>query len=690
MAMARINGAQQLFCVMCFALGAWPAALATQDVPSSSPIPIFRAGVELVRLDIRVLGAGGRPVADIARHEIEIRENGILRPVVLLQRIDAPSYVDAARDTITGEVSKNVGAPRGHLYVLVFDTLHIAPGNETRVRVALDRFLRTRMEPGDRAALFALPGPGPQVGFTADVSRLIATLPNVRGRLTRDANSPLGNIAAAEARRIALGDPTVLQQTMQRLERERAGGDIRTGREAGRAGGGTGEGATVTERILKENARTLVERQDQEARYFLSMLADVMRDLSGIEGRKSVLLFSEGFFLQNVTGAVERVAAMAARASAVVYAFDLNQRAALTNRTGDESVEAGSEIQERLTSLSSLALETDGEVFEDATAHCDRALDTLASQAGDYYVVGFQPATTGDEARDRYHRVEVRVRRPGVRVSSRTGYTPAAAPTPADRRRSIDRALAAPFTQQGLTLEYTTYVLRGTAPDSQRVLLSLQAGLPVASTKPARTADVVFVVRNARDGRVAASGTDTIALPASARPGEATGVGGWQVQFELPSGNYFMRAVVREPGGLLGSADRRFAVPALNGPSITVSDLILHTPNEGSLPVRTIAGTSQVLVGMLDIYARAEPQLADTSVRLELLPIGGTSAVVAVHGIVEKAKVTPVGVSRSGHVELPLEAVQPGVYLARATVIAHNEVVAERSREVEVKSDRSE
>src|SRR4029450_1950669 len=123
--------------------------------------------------------------------------------------------------------------------------------------------------------------------------------------------------------------------------------------------------------------------------------------------------------------------------------------------------------------------------------------------------------------------------------------------------------------------------------------------------------------------------------------------------------------------------------------SITVSDLILQTANEGSLPVRTIAGTSQLLVGMLDIYARAEPQLADTSVRLELLPIGGTSAVVAVHGIVEKAKVTPMGVSRSGHVELPLEAVQPGVYLARATVIAHNEVVAERSREVEVKSDRA-
>jgi VWFA-related protein len=333
----------------------------------------------------------------------------VARPVVLFQRIDAPAFVDAAQQTIAGEVSTNVGAPRGHLYVLVFDTLHIAPGGETRVRAALDQFLRTRMRPGDRAALFALPGPGPQVGFTADVARLTSALPTVLGKLTRDANSPLGDIKAGEARRIAIGDPLVLQETMQRLERERAGGDIRAGREAGRAGGGAGEAVSITERVLKENARTLVERQDQEARYFLSMLADVVRDLSGVEGRKSVLLFSEGFFLQNVTAALERVAAMAARASAVVYAFDLNQRNAMTTRTGDESVNAESEIQERLDSLASLAHETDGEVFVDATAHLDRSLDAVASPIGDYYVVGFEPAKTTDEERDRYHRVVVAV-----------------------------------------------------------------------------------------------------------------------------------------------------------------------------------------------------------------------------------------------------------------------------------------
>jgi hypothetical protein len=36
-------------------------------------------------------------------------------------------------------------------------------------------------------------------------------------------------------------------------------------------------------------------------------------------------------------------------------------------------------------------------------------------------------------------------------------------------------------------------------------------------------------------------------------------------------------------------------------------------------------------------------------------------------------------------VELPLEGVAPGAYLARATVRAHGEVVAERAREVEVR-----
>src|SRR5262249_58331927 len=95
--------------------------------------------------------------------------------------------LEVARHTIAGEVSTNRGAARGHLYVIVFDQQHIAPGNEQRAQQAARRFVQTRVRPGDRVALYALPGPGPQIGFTADVRRVVAALDQIHGTAATNA-----------------------------------------------------------------------------------------------------------------------------------------------------------------------------------------------------------------------------------------------------------------------------------------------------------------------------------------------------------------------------------------------------------------------------------------------------------------------------------------------------------------------
>src|SRR5262249_23993317 len=154
----------------------------------------FRAGVELVRLDVRVVDADGRPVRDLRQDEVEVIEQGERRPVVFFQHIEEPtqSYAEVASHTVAGEVSTNQGAARGHLYVLVFDQLHITPGNEQRARQAAERFIQTRLRPGDRVALYALPGPGPQLPFNVDRRRVVAELTKVRGMASPEAFSALG------------------------------------------------------------------------------------------------------------------------------------------------------------------------------------------------------------------------------------------------------------------------------------------------------------------------------------------------------------------------------------------------------------------------------------------------------------------------------------------------------------------
>jgi len=644
--------------------------------------PMFRAGVEVVRLDVRVTDDAGRPVKDIQPHEIEVIEDGNPRPIVLFQHIaepDAP-VAEAARRTVASEVSTNRGAPRGHLYVIVFDQSHIAPGNEQRARRAVERFLRTRVRPGDRAALYGLPGPGPSVPFTSDMRRLVEALPRVRGGLERRTAGNLATMAIHEAYDVVRGNALVTTRLASRAIEQVQATDVPAGPAASRRAA-LMEDLPVLMQLVKEDARTIVARANEDARRLFVMLADLMRELEGIEGRKSIILVSEGFYGDNVARELELTAAAAARAYAVVYALDVGRRLGAADEAEPRGSESVHEPHDRAGTLGGLASETDGRLFVDAGSTLDAAFARIAEQSLDYYVIGFEPASTGEHTE--YRRVKVKVKRNGARASARTGYARRAAPNPADRRRAINAALAAPFPQQGVTIEFTTYVMGGTSGAMQKIVMSLAAELPVATDAGERTADVVFVVRSLRDGRVVASGTDTMPLPAEARAGSGAGTGMYRVQFEAPAGEYIMRAVVREPRGAIGSADRRFDVRPLDLRGVTASDLILGGA-EGGLPVRPAAHSGETLSGVLELYAREPETLQDVEITVDLAPLGSRSFGTAVRaellGVKELAGIS----SRGASIHLPLEGVAPGEYLARARVTARGQPVAELAREVRV------
>ena len=83
----------------------------------------------------------------------------------------------------------------------------------------------------------------------------------------------------------------------------------------------------VLRRLIRENAQSIVNQADADTRRFLQATADLLRSFRGIDGRKTVVLFSEGFYADNVARDVEDVAAAAAETYAVVHAFELNRRA---------------------------------------------------------------------------------------------------------------------------------------------------------------------------------------------------------------------------------------------------------------------------------------------------------------------------------------------------------------------------
>jgi tetratricopeptide (TPR) repeat protein len=156
------------------------------------------------------------------------------------------------------------------------------------------------------------------------------------------------------------------------------------------------------------------------------------------------------------------------------------------------------------------------------------------------------------------------------------------------------------------------------------------------------------------------------------------------VQFEAPAGDYLMRIVVREPGGLVGSADRRFTVRALDGPALTSGDLVL-SPVRGELPARPAAYTGDGLSGVLELYARSVDQLRDARVTVDLLPMGSGSAATSTAADLQEIRPTTSGAAREARVALPLAGVAPGAYIARARVTIGSDTVTEVAREIDIR-----
>src|SRR5688572_13127047 len=187
----KIRAMRGLICLLLIA-ALWTTALAQQpQAPSPKPqVPIFRAGIELVTVDVTALDSNGRQVMDLTAADFQVEIDGdrrqvtsaeYVRSVDPLRVIGAPSKVVVPDETFSSSNAK--GAPSGRLIMVLVDQGNIRTGSARAVMNSAKRFVDT-LTPEDRVAVVAIPGPGELVDFTNNHDRVREALLRIVGQAT--------------------------------------------------------------------------------------------------------------------------------------------------------------------------------------------------------------------------------------------------------------------------------------------------------------------------------------------------------------------------------------------------------------------------------------------------------------------------------------------------------------------------
>jgi VWFA-related protein len=392
-------------------IAAAPGRVAAQDPP------VFRAGVQVVEVDVRVFDGQGRFISDLRRDDFELLENGSRQQLRTLYLVEGEQRgrSSAVADQELPASARAATAGARHTWVFVFDLNHLTPGaGFDRARAAVEEFIRDRLKDGDVAGVVA----GTRMGNNrltsvreelAEAVKSVKPLTDNRSRhieLTREWPRLQDE---AEALRIASNEREALNRAVTRACSEDPDACNRVPPDV---------------QILEKARR--VQRDVQRATSeTLTALNGVASGLAKMAGPKTIVFLSNGFVAQELETTLRTVVGQTARAGARIYAVDVRglsrgSGADLIDRAqADDPAGAPAQFDMQEDGPNALAVDTGGLMIRNEN-NIGRALDTIAEDANRYYVLGYQPVDANFDGK--FRSIEVRVARPGARVRARRGY----------------------------------------------------------------------------------------------------------------------------------------------------------------------------------------------------------------------------------------------------------------------------
>ncbi len=564
-----------------FAMG----AVAQVPTPTVRPTPaetdVVKISTNLIQLDVTVTDQKGKVITDLRSDEIEVYENGQKQKITGLTFVSSRRSVDKPKTPdVVGVPIPQSGLPPENIrrtIGLVVDDLSLSFESAYQTRRALKKFVGEQMEDGDLVAIIRTgAGIGALQQFTSDKRLLYAAIEKVKW-------NPLGSGG------ISAFAP--IEQPVLPADAEEADPDQPAERDPARA------------------------LDDFRSRVFatgtLGALRYIVQGMSELPGRKSVILFSDGFklFEEDESGFRESGQVLdflrilvdtANRASVVFYTVD-PRGLAYTGFTAEDSPSTNptamnqalsarrAQLTDTQDGLSYLAGETGGidiKNSNDLTGGVRKILDDQS-----YYLVAYEPdGDTFDPAKRKFNNIDIKILRKDAKVRYRSGFFNVAdrhvqngvsSTTPVGQ---LELALVSPFAVSGINLRLNAlFGSDAKNPAYVRSLLHVDAKDLKFTDAPngSKTAMIEVLAMSFGDnGQPIDQLAKGYTLTLKPEAYKKVIADGFIYHFLFPvkkAGAYQYRVAIRDSqGGRVGSASQFIEVPDLKKKRLTASSIVLE------------------------------------------------------------------------------------------------------------------
>ena len=375
----------------------------------------------------------GRPVLDLRPDEITVLENGVARDVRSFRLVDAGTGVAADAAAPAGATHARDSTPRVTLISLVFD--HLGQNARQLALKAAQDYLKTPLPGTHRVAVFSLDQRLRMLqGFTRDAEALSAAVTRATSSVLKEDAPALPGASRERAGDTAyakVGDSELSATERSTIASDNADPQYR-------------------ETILRMQALASTIDTSQRGHATLYPLMVLARAQSALDGRKAILLFSEGLQVpSSVEESFRTAISEANRANVSIYAIDargldtardlqaagaaLEKASRISQQAVGQSGADPTSMDEMLNDdrvvaslrsstqsvLRELAESTGGVLVANSN-DLGKGLDRVGADLASYYEIAYVPQS--GEADGRFRKVDVKVARKGVDVTSRSGY----------------------------------------------------------------------------------------------------------------------------------------------------------------------------------------------------------------------------------------------------------------------------